>query len=95
MTLPADPGAAAGATPGPTLHRVRLNDCELAYFERHPELRGRGPTLFFVHATGFHARVWDQIIARLPHTHSIALDQRGHGRSEKRPITHWRVLGED
>jgi pimeloyl-ACP methyl ester carboxylesterase len=74
---------------------VRLNDCELAYYERAPELRGKGPTLFFVHATGFHARVWDQIIARLPRHHSIALDQRGHGRSEDKAISHWRTVGED
>jgi lipase len=79
----------------PVLHRIRVNDCELAYFERHPDLKGRGPTLFLVHATGFHARVWDQIIARLPPCHSIALDQRGHGRSEKRRITHWRTMGQD
>jgi pimeloyl-ACP methyl ester carboxylesterase len=74
---------------------VRLNDCELAYYERHPELGGRGPTLLFVHATGFHARVWDQIIARLPPAHSIALDQRGHGRSESQRILHWRTMGRD
>ena len=81
--------------PSPMPHRVRLDGCELAYYERHAELRGRGPTLLFVHATGFHARVWDQIIARLPSAHSIALDQRGHGRSEKKRISHWRVMGED
>jgi len=86
---------APDASPDPAEHRVRLDDCELTYFERHPELRGQGPTLFFVHATGFHARVWDGIIARLPKMHSIALDQRGHGRSEKKPITHWRMVGED
>lgn len=74
---------------------MRLNDCELAYYERCPELKGRGPTLFFVHATGFHARVWDQIIARLPRAHSIALDQRGHGRSEKQRLSHWRTMGQD
>lgn len=79
----------------PILHRVGVNECELAYFERRPDLEGRGPTLFFVHATGFHARIWDQIIARLPPCHSIALDQRGHGRSEKRSIDHWRTMGED
>ena len=82
-------------TAEPTLHRLRLNDCELAYYERHPELKGRGLTLLFVHATGFHARVWDQIIARLPRAHSIALDQRGHGRSESQRIPHWRVMGQD
>jgi pimeloyl-ACP methyl ester carboxylesterase len=89
------PGVAPEATVDPTLHRIRLNDCELAYYERHPELRGRGPTLLFVHATGFHARVWDQIIARLPRAHSVALDQRGHGCSEKKRISHWRTMGQD
>jgi lipase len=34
------------------------------------------------HATGFHARCWDQIIRRLPHRwRCVALDMRGHGRS--------------
>jgi pimeloyl-ACP methyl ester carboxylesterase len=79
----------------PALHRIRVNDCELAYYERHPELKEHGPTLLLVHATGFHARVWDQIIARLPACHSIALDQRGHGRSEKKIIADWRTLGQD
>jgi lipase len=86
-----DPDTAAA----PVLHRVRLNDCDLTYYERHAELKNSGPTLFFVHATGFHARVWDQIIARLPDVHSIAMDQRGHGQSEKKHITHWRLMGED
>lgn len=93
MSLPASGATAQAAEPA--LHRLRLNDCELACYERHPELRGRGPTLFFVHATGFHARVWDGIIARLPDTHSVALDQRGHGRSEKKSLSHWRTAGED
>jgi len=94
VSVPAE-GATPEAHAEPALHRLRLNECELAYFERHPELADRGPTLLLVHATGFHARVWDQIIARLPAVHSIALDQRGHGRSESPPIEHWRILGED
>ena len=79
----------------PVLHKIRVNDVELAYFERHRQLRGRGPTLHLVHATGFHARVWDQIIARLPAVHSIAVDQRGHGRSENVQIGHWKTMGQD
>jgi hypothetical protein len=79
----------------PVLHQVQVNDVELAYFERHPELKGHGPTQQLVHATGFHARVWDQIIARLPACHSIAVDQRGHGRSEKKKIIHWKTMGQD
>jgi len=87
VSLPS-PEAAPQAPAEPALHRVKLDECELAYYERHPELEGRGPMLFFVHATGFHARVWDQIIARLPTAHSVALHQRGHGRSESQPILH-------
>jgi len=87
----ANPEAAAD----PVLHRIRVDDCELACYERERELRGHGPTLLFAHATGFHARVWDRVIARLPRTHSIALDLRGHGRSEKKPVSHWRIVGQD
>ena len=34
-----------------------------------------------LHATGFHARCWDRVIAYLPDHHIIAVDHRGHGRS--------------
>ena len=88
--------AAGDATSAePSLHRARANDCTLAYYERHPELRGQGPTLFFTHGTGFHARTWDQVIARLPAVHSIAVDSRGHGQSEDLRTDHWRTVGED
>ncbi|MBT7369641.1 MAG: alpha/beta hydrolase, partial [Gammaproteobacteria bacterium] len=40
-------------------------------------------------ATGFHARVWDKIINALGDYHSISVDQRGHGRSEKRKVQGW------
>ena len=62
------------------------------------EFAGPGPTAILAHATGFHARCWDRIVARLPrHWRIIALDFRGHGRSHravKRP-TRWKQFGED
>lgn len=79
----------------PSEGRVRAQGIELAYFEWYPERRGRGPTLLLAHATGFHARVWDAMISHLGERHVIAVDQRGHGRSDKTPITHWRVFGQD
>ena len=79
----------------PSECRVRVNGIELAYFEWGRAHRGRGPTLFFVHATGFHARCWDPVIEGLGEHHVIAVDQRGHGRSEKVEITHWQVFGRD
>ncbi len=80
--------------PEPRLHTINVNDVKLAYFERGESSPHR-PTLLFVHPTGFHARVWDRIIESFPGHHVLALEQRGHGRSEKRLIEHWRVFGED
>ncbi len=79
----------------PLQQRVRVNGVELSFFEWHRELRGRHAPVLFTHATGFHARVWDQTIRRLGDRYAVAVDQRGHGRSEKVPIEHWRDFGED
>lgn len=79
----------------PALRRVRANGIELAFFEWGTSLRGREPSLLLVHATGFHARCWDPVVRRLGPRHVLALDQRGHGRSERVAIGHWRVFGED
>lgn len=79
----------------PAEQRVRANGVELAYFEWGRARRGEGPTLLLVHATGFHARCWDPVISHLGARHIVAVDLRGHGRSEKTPVTHWKVFGED
>jgi lipase len=43
---------------------------------------GEGPPLVLVHATGFHARLWDPYAVRLhDRFRVIAIDQRGHGES--------------
>lgn len=78
----------------PELKRINVNGVDLACYERNSPSADR-PSLFFLHCTGFHARVWDRIVEQFPLLHVVALDQRGHGRSEKRPITHWKVFGED
>lgn len=79
----------------PALQRATVNGASLAYFEWRADLRGREPTLLFAHATGFHGRVWDQVVARLPNRHIIALEQRGHGRSQTTEITGWAMFGRD
>jgi pimeloyl-ACP methyl ester carboxylesterase len=79
----------------PTQKRLQVNGIELVHFEWGAGVAGRDPTILFVHATGFHARVWDQVIGLLGERHVIAVDQRGHGRSQKLPIEHWRAMGED
>src|SRR5690349_15068194 len=76
----------------PTQSHVRVNGVELALFE----WPGVGQPLLFVHATSFHARCWDQVIAHLPGRHCYALDLRGHGYSSKpEPPYPWRPFGED
>jgi pimeloyl-ACP methyl ester carboxylesterase len=89
-TRPSNP-----TTAEPALHHIPSHGILLACHEWRPALRGSSPTLLMVHATGFHARVWDQTIKRLPGRHVIAVDQRGHGRSESAPFASWETFGRD
>lgn len=79
----------------PALHHTTVNGLQLAHFEWHPELRGQGPTLLMVHATGFHGRVWDEVIRHLGSRHVLAFEQRGHGRSQDAPFDSWADFGRD
>lgn len=55
------------------------------------------PVVFLIHATGFHARCWDQTVRALGRGFRvIAVDTRGHGRSEKTgPIDDWAIPARD
>lgn len=64
----------------PTSGFVETPDVRLHYVD-WGGAAGR-PVLLLVHATGFHARLWDPYIAALrDRMRVIALDQRGHGDS--------------
>ncbi len=57
---------------------VETQDVRLHYVD----WGGGGPPLVLVHATGFHARLWDWYAERLRgRFRVVALDQRGHGDS--------------
>lgn len=74
------------------LSRVRANGIELQLYE----WPGTGTPVFLAHATGFHARCWDQVVERLEGRHAFAIDMRGHGLSDKpEPPYPWRNFGED
>jgi pimeloyl-ACP methyl ester carboxylesterase len=76
----------------PTEVHLAVNGIDLALFD----WPGAGPPILFAHATGFHARCWDQVIARLPGRHCVAVDLRGHGRGAKPPPPyHWPDTGAD
>jgi lipase len=60
------------------------------------EWPGSEPTILLAHATGFHARCWDQVVAQLGGRRVIAVDMRGHGRSSKpEPPYNWKPFGQD
>ncbi len=79
----------------PQLHFTQAPGIQLAHFEWRAAQRGNGPTVWLVHATGFHGRVWDQAVRQLPGRHVIAIEQRCHGRSDPVPFDHWRLFGQD
>jgi pimeloyl-ACP methyl ester carboxylesterase len=69
-----------------------VNGLQLAVWE----WPGDGPPVFFVHATGFHGRCWDEVIRRLPRRRAIAIELRGHGRSDKPDTAYcWNRFAED
>ena len=70
-----------------------VNGVSLTYFEWGRE-HGGDPILL-AHATGFHARCWDQVVAHLGRRRVIAIDQRGHGRSDKVTQIRWQEFGRD
>ena len=75
----------------PRERRVAIDGGELCCFE----WEGTSPDVaLFVHATGFHGRVWDATIRALPvDQRAIAIDQLGHGRSSKRGPYTWDRFG--
>lgn len=78
----------------PEQHQKRLNGVELCWFRWRGSEPGLAPVLL-VHATGFHARCWDQVVKHLPGREVIAVDMRGHGRSGKDAAINWDAFGQD
>ncbi|MEM7219389.1 MAG: alpha/beta hydrolase [Pseudomonadota bacterium] len=83
----------------PELKTDRINGARLAWFTSARETTGSdappAPTLLFVHATGFHGRIWDRQVEAFPNHDCIAFEQRGHGRSEKLAVKNWATYGRD
>ena len=74
---------------------VSIDGCDLAVFEWAGQSHGTQQVLL-VHATGFHARCWDQVVALLPEDWQIfAVDMRGHGRSANVAPFTWQRFGDD
>lgn len=78
----------------PLLNLVETRDLKFAVW--HWKGSDQAKKILFVHATGFHARVWDQVAKLLPHFDCWAIDMRGHGLSSKpTPPYIWSEFGYD
>jgi pimeloyl-ACP methyl ester carboxylesterase len=77
----------------PASGRVHTDDVGLHYLD----FGGDGPPLVLLHATGFHAWLWQPYAKRLrARFHVYALDQRGHGESDKPDTDYrWERFGRD
>jgi pimeloyl-ACP methyl ester carboxylesterase len=72
---------------------VQLGDLRFHYLD----FGGDGPPLVFLHATGFHAWLWLPYARHFAGEYRVlALDQRGHGASDKPPGPYrWEFFGRD
>jgi pimeloyl-ACP methyl ester carboxylesterase len=77
----------------PASRDVRVRDVRLHYLD----FGGDGPPLVLLHATGFHAWLWEPYARRLVRRfHVVAPDQRGHGESDKPAHGYrWEEFGRD
>lgn len=64
---------------------------------RYLDFGGQGRPAVFYHATGFVSELWMPLIDALrPRFRCIAVDQRGHGRSDKSaPVYTWNAMTDD
>ncbi|MCY3884131.1 MAG: alpha/beta hydrolase [Gammaproteobacteria bacterium] len=77
----------------PSQHFKSVNGVKICYFVWNESAEN---AVLLIHATGFHARCWDSTVAYLgPQFKVIALELRGHGRSENKPPYDWLTFGED
>lgn len=81
----------------PVEHSFQSTGARLTYFEWG---QVGDPQVLLIHATGFHARCWDAVVAAMPTGpgkgyHIYAVDMRGHGRSERLAPYVWESFGHD
>ena len=77
----------------PIQRQVKLSNKAFCFFDWTGDSES---TVLLLHATGFHARCWDQTVLALPpEAQVLALDMRGHGRSTKEGPFAWSDFDKD
>lgn len=77
----------------PSQHFKSINGIKICYFVWNESAEN---VVLLIHATGFHARCWDSTVAELGSQFNvIAIDLRGHGRSQSQPPYDWLTFGDD
>ncbi len=75
--------------------RVDVDGLSICVFDWPADEADARPILL-AHATGFHARTWDAVARLLPGHRVVAIDLRGHGRSDNpEPPIAWERFGLD
>ena len=76
----------------PAQRTAIINGAEIAWVEWGDR---RNPTMLLSHATGFHSRCWDEVVKYLDGYFVLAIDHRGHGKSDKAPPYSFSQIGSD
>lgn len=76
----------------PAQRTAIINGAEIAWVEWGDR---RNPTMLLSHATGFHSRCWDEVVKYLDGYFVLAIDHRGHGKSDKAPPYSFIQIGSD
>lgn len=74
---------------------VDVDGVQLTVYCWNEHSRAHLPTIVLTHATGFHGRCWDQVVARLGDYPVVAMDMRGHGHSQAGDFSSWHVFADD
>lgn len=77
-------------------NRSKDKQGQIAVYEQAGKAEFKSQPILICHATGFHARCWDEVVRQLPDRHIILLDTRCHGLSSNlEPPFTWQDFTDD
>lgn len=79
----------------PNEHLINIGDIDLAVLHWAGDQRAKKDPVLLLHATGFHAHCWREVVKHLPHHDIYAADLRFHGASGDAGTVDWGVMAND